>query len=86
MWAFRPWVGRWIPSSTKVGTELAAYANVLAAVEGNTTFYALPTERTVAKWVEAIAARDHTLKPLALVSGDASPRVLRARSGSSGQA
>ena len=52
MWAFRPWVGRWIPSSTKVGTELAAYANVLSAVEGNTTFYALPTERTVAKWAE----------------------------------
>jgi uncharacterized protein YecE (DUF72 family) len=52
MWAFRPWVGRWMPTSTKVGTELAAYANVLSAVEGNTTFYALPAERTVAKWVE----------------------------------
>ena len=52
MWAFRPWVGRWMPPSTKVGTELAAYTNVLSAVEGNTTFYALPTERTVAKWVE----------------------------------
>jgi uncharacterized protein YecE (DUF72 family) len=51
-WAFRPWVGRWLPASTKVGHELAAYAQILSAVEGNTTFYALPVEKTVAKWLE----------------------------------
>ena len=56
MWAFRPWVGRWVPSSTRVGTELAAYAQLCSAVEGNTTFYALPAERTVAKWVEQAPA------------------------------
>ncbi len=41
-----------MPPSTKVGSELAAYANVLSAVEGNTTFYALPSDLTVAKWVD----------------------------------
>jgi len=52
MWAHRPWVGRFYPVGTKSGTELGLYATWCNAVEGNTTFYAEPASRTVAKWLE----------------------------------
>lgn len=52
MWAHRPWVGRHLPAGTPTGSELAAYSKVVNAVEGNTTFYASPTPRVVARWAE----------------------------------
>ena len=52
MWAHRPWVGRWFPASTRPGTELGAYATWCTAVEGNTTFYALPSTDAVRRWAE----------------------------------
>lgn len=53
MWANRDWVGTFLPSDTPVGGELAAYAQVCNAVEGNTTFYALPAPSTVERWRDA---------------------------------
>jgi uncharacterized protein YecE (DUF72 family) len=50
MWANRDWVGRYLPATTGPGEELAAYARLCTAVEGNTTFYALPTPTAVARW------------------------------------
>ena len=41
MWAHRPWVAR-LFGPTAPGDELATYARWCSAVEGNTTFYALP--------------------------------------------
>lgn len=52
MWADRRWVGTLFPTSTRPGEELAAYATWCTAVEGNTTFYALPDEGSVSKWAE----------------------------------
>jgi uncharacterized protein YecE (DUF72 family) len=52
MWAHRPWVGRHLPAGTPTGSELAAYSKVVNAVEGNTTFYANPTPRVVARWAD----------------------------------
>jgi uncharacterized protein YecE (DUF72 family) len=52
MWAHRPWVGRWYPHGTRSGEELAAYATWCTAVEGNTTFYALPDPASVRRWAE----------------------------------
>lgn len=52
MWANREWVGRHLPAGTRPGQELAAYARLCTAVEGNTTFYALPSPDTVARWVD----------------------------------
>lgn len=52
MWANRDWVGRYLPADTKPGHELVAYARMCTAVEGNTTFYALPTETAVARWAD----------------------------------
>ena len=51
MWAHRPWVGRWYPAGTKSGTELPLYTQLCNAVEGNTTFYAEPSEAAVKRWL-----------------------------------
>ena len=50
MWAQRAWVGTYLPAGTPAGRELGPYSRLLNAVEGNTTFYALPPATTVAKW------------------------------------
>ena len=52
MWANRDWVGRYLPADTPAGEELAAYSSVCNAVEGNTTFYAVPSLAAVERWVE----------------------------------
>ncbi|MEM9134860.1 MAG: DUF72 domain-containing protein [Actinomycetota bacterium] len=52
MWADRRWIGRFFPDDTVQGRELAAYATWCTAVEGNTTFYGLPSPTTVARWAE----------------------------------
>ena len=53
MWANRDWVGPYFPAHTRPGEELARYAQWCTAVEGNTTFYALPPVDTVRRWVDA---------------------------------
>lgn len=50
MWADRRWVGTLFPAGTRQGEELAVYASWCTAVEGNTTFYALPDEAAVLRW------------------------------------
>ncbi len=52
MWANRDWVGRTLPRSLPTGDELAAYARLCTAVEGNTTFYAVPPAASVERWAE----------------------------------
>ncbi len=52
MWANRDWVGRHLPTDTRPGHELAAYSRVCNAVEGNTTFYALPDPASVERWID----------------------------------
>ncbi len=51
MWALREWVG---PYFAAAGNELADYATWCNAVEGNTTFYGLPSERAVAGWASSV--------------------------------
>ncbi|MCU1398049.1 MAG: hypothetical protein JWN62_1158 [Acidimicrobiales bacterium] len=53
MWAHRAWVGPFYPPSTRSGEELAEYATWCTAVEGNTTFYAVPPADTVRRWADA---------------------------------
>jgi uncharacterized protein YecE (DUF72 family) len=55
-WAVKTWVGRLFPEGTKPADYLARYAEVFNAVEGNTTFYALPTPDVVARWREQTPA------------------------------
>ncbi len=52
MWAHRGWLGKWFPADTSAGSELSVYATWCTGVEGNTTFYATPTERVVQRWIE----------------------------------
>jgi uncharacterized protein YecE (DUF72 family) len=52
IWAFKGWVGNFFPKGTKSSDFLREYARRLNTVEGNTTFYAVPAEGTIAKWVE----------------------------------
>lgn len=55
-WGLKAWVGRLFPAGTKHTEFLARYAEVFNTVEGNTTFYALPTPEIVARWNEQVPA------------------------------
>ena len=50
MWGYTEWVGKFFPPQTPPGDFLRLYSRKLTAVEGNTTFYALPSAETVARW------------------------------------
>lgn len=50
MWAHPPWVGRFYRADAKRGDFLRQYSSVFGAVEGNSTFYGLPSAETVARW------------------------------------
>ncbi len=56
MWAHRGWVGRHLPETTPPGGELGPYARLCNAVEGNTTFYALPSAEVADRWRESVDA------------------------------
>ena len=53
-WGLKSWVGRLFPSGTRDKDFLARYAEVFNTVEGNTTFYALPSAESVARWREQV--------------------------------
>ncbi len=56
MWGLREWVGPYFPPTTRTGQELGVYATWCTAVEGNTTFYGLPTAAAVDRWRDAVPA------------------------------
>ncbi|MCB1032879.1 MAG: DUF72 domain-containing protein [Acidobacteria bacterium] len=51
-WGFRPWVGSFYRAGTEAREHLQQYSSIFNAVEGNTTFYSLPSEETVKRWGE----------------------------------
>ncbi len=57
VWAHPGWIGTLVPAGTKSRDMLAAYARHFTAVEGNTTFYAVPPPATVARWAAALPER-----------------------------
>ncbi len=50
MWSNRQWIGSLFPAGANSKSFLQHYSAVFNAVEGNTTFYATPSEATVASW------------------------------------
>lgn len=54
VWAYGGWVGRLYPPGSAAREFLRLYGQRFNAVEGNTTFYSLPTAATVARWAEAL--------------------------------
>jgi uncharacterized protein YecE (DUF72 family) len=52
IWSFKGWVGSFYPEGTKPSDFLGEYVRRLTTVEGNTTFYAVPNDETLARWKE----------------------------------
>jgi len=46
------WVGNFYPEGTKPSEFLREYTRRLTTVEGNTTFYAVPAQKTLKGWIE----------------------------------
>ncbi len=51
IWSFKGWVGNFYPEGTRPSEFLREYSRRLNAIEGNTTFYAVPAEKTILGWV-----------------------------------
>ncbi|WP_165864087.1 DUF72 domain-containing protein [Capsulimonas corticalis] len=49
IWNSKSWLGNFVPASA-AREPLAAYSQRLPMVEGNTTFYGMPTREIVARW------------------------------------
>src|SRR5262247_705717 len=52
IWSFKGWVGNFYPKGTKPADFLHEYARRLTTIEGNTTFYAVPSVKTLSQWVD----------------------------------
>ncbi len=50
IWSHKAWIGELFTASARPKDFLGQYASVFNTVEGNTTFYGLPSEATVARW------------------------------------
>ena len=50
VWAHKGWVGTLFPPKTPAAAFLRTYSAQIATVEGNATFYAVPSAATVTKW------------------------------------
>jgi uncharacterized protein YecE (DUF72 family) len=50
IWSHKEWVGTFFPERTPPGDFLRLYSRKLSTVEGNTTFYAVPSAETIARW------------------------------------
>lgn len=53
VWSCPDWVGSLYPDGARPPSFLAHYARVFNAVEGNSTFYAVPPAATFARWRDA---------------------------------
>ncbi|GAB3691892.1 DUF72 domain-containing protein [Actinocorallia lasiicapitis] len=54
MWTLGPWRGRYLPHPLPAEERLRAYASWCTAVEGNTTFYAVPSRQTAEMWARQV--------------------------------
>lgn len=50
VWSYKGWLGSFYPPKTPAKNFLSLYSQRLTTVEGNTTFYAVPDEKTVIRW------------------------------------
>lgn len=52
VWSYKDWVGNLYPPKSQPREFLNLYSHRFTTVEGNTTFYAIPSAETIKKWVE----------------------------------
>ena len=57
IWGNKDWKGRFFSRDARPADFLSQYASVFDTVEGNTTFYGIPTHDTVKKWAHAVPDR-----------------------------
>ncbi|NGP87334.1 DUF72 domain-containing protein [Fodinibius halophilus] len=50
VWSLRDWVGNFFTDDAKQREYLKQYSSVFNAVEGNTSFYNIPSKDTIEKW------------------------------------
>ena len=50
VWSYKGWLGSFFPDGSQPRDFLRLYSQRLTAVEGNTTFYAVPDADTVSRW------------------------------------
>ena len=53
-WGLKEWVGNLYTADARPREYLEQYARVFNTVEGNTTFYSLPSPETVQRWRDAV--------------------------------
>lgn len=51
VWAFKDWVGNFYPKKSQPTNFLRLYGERMLCVEGNTTFYSVPSAEMVQRWV-----------------------------------
>ncbi|MDY6784552.1 MAG: DUF72 domain-containing protein [Cyanobacteriota bacterium] len=59
VWSFKGWVGDLYPPKSRAKDFLSLYSRRMTAVEGNTTFYAVPSRATVERWAAEMPAGFH---------------------------
>ncbi len=52
VWAFKDWVGNFYPPKSQATNFLRLYGDRMLAVEGNTTFYSVPSAQMVRRWAD----------------------------------
>jgi len=56
VWGHKSWIGELYPKGSRAAEFLNLYCQRFTAVEGNTTFYAVPDRDTVAHWASRMPA------------------------------
>jgi uncharacterized protein YecE (DUF72 family) len=51
VWSYPGWMGEVYPPKTPAAEFLRVYSNFFPAVEGNTTFYAIPNRQIIDRWI-----------------------------------
>lgn len=52
VWAYKGWLGEFYPPGSRPSDFLRLYGERMTCVEGNTTFYSIPTSETVKRWAD----------------------------------
>jgi uncharacterized protein YecE (DUF72 family) len=55
VWGHKSWVGEFYPKGSKAAEFLHLYSQRFTIVEGNTTFYSVPNQDTIAQWVSQMS-------------------------------
>jgi uncharacterized protein YecE (DUF72 family) len=50
VWACKDWMGEFFPPGTRASDYLRSYGERMTTVEGNTTFYSMPSPEMVKRW------------------------------------